>query len=140
MKLITVKASINAPLSQVWKKWTNVHHVTKWNFASPDWYCPSAKNNFVEGGEFHYTMAANDGSFCFDFWGTYQKIAIKKSLDITLGDGRKMFVYFEKLGDQTIIEEQFEPENENSEELQQAGWQAILDNFKEYVESSLTPS
>ena len=51
-----------------------------------------------------------------------------------------MFVSFEKSGDQTIIEEQFEPENENSEELQQAGWQAILDNFKEYVASSLTPS
>ena len=87
MKLITVKASINAPLSQVWKKWTNVHHVTKWNFASPDWYCPSAKNNFVEGGEFHYTMAANDGSFCFDFWGTYQKIAIKKALFKMKADG-----------------------------------------------------
>ena len=140
MKLITVKATINAPLSQVWEKWTNAHHVTKWNFASPDWHCPSAENNLVEGGEFHYLMAAKDGSFQFDFWGTYQKITIEKSLDITIGDGRKMFVSFEKSGDQTILEERFEPENENSEELQQAGWQAILDNFKQYAESSLTPS
>lgn len=140
MKLITVKATVNAPLSQVWEKWTNAHHVTKWNFASPDWHCPSAENNLVEGGEFHYLMAAKDGSFQFDFWGTYQKITIEKSLDITIGDGRKMFVSFEKSGDQTILEERFEPENENSEELQQAGWQAILDNFKQYAESSLTPS
>jgi uncharacterized protein YndB with AHSA1/START domain len=140
MKLITVKATINAPLSQVWEKWTNAHHVTKWNFASPDWHCPSAENNLVEGGEFHYLMAAKDGSFQFDFWGTYQKITIEKSLDITIGDGRKMFVSFEKSGNQTIIEERFEPEHENSEELQQAGWQAILDNFKQYAESSLTPS
>jgi uncharacterized protein YndB with AHSA1/START domain len=140
MKLITVKATINAPLSQVWEKWTNAHHVTKWNFASPDWHCPSAENNLVEGGEFHYLMAAKDGSFQFDFWGTYQKITIEKSLDITIGDGRKMFVSFEKSGNQTIIEEKFEPEHENSEELQQAGWQAILDNFKQYAESSLTPS
>ena len=61
-------------------------------------------------------------------------------MDITIGDGRKMFVSFEKSGNQTIIEERFEPEHENSEELQQAGWQAILDNFKQYAESSLTPS
>ena len=140
MKLITVKATVNAPLSQVWEKWTNAHHVSKWNFASPDWHCPSAENNLVEGGEFHYLMAAKDGSFQFDFWGTYQKITIEKSLDITIGDGRKMFVSFEKSGDQTILEERFEPENENSEELQQAGWQAILDNFKQYAESSLTTS
>ena len=140
MKLITVKATINAPLSQVWEKWTNAHHVTKWNFASPVWHCPSAENYFVEGGEFHHLMAAKDGSFQFDLWGTYQKIETQKSIEILLGDGRKMFVSFEKSGDQTILEERFEPENENSEELQQAGWQAILDNFKEYVASSLTPS
>jgi uncharacterized protein YndB with AHSA1/START domain len=140
MKLITVKASINAPLSQVWEKWTSAHHVTKWNFASPDWYCPSAENKVVEGGEFHHLMAAKDGSFQFDFWGTYQKIEPQKSIEILLGDSRKMFVSFEKSRDQTIIEERFEPENENSEALQQAGWQAILDNFKQYAESSLTPS
>jgi len=52
----------------------------------------------------------------------------------------KKFVSFEKSGDQTIIEERFEPGNENSEALQHAGWQAILDNFKQYAESSLTPS
>jgi uncharacterized protein YndB with AHSA1/START domain len=122
MKLITVKAKINAPLSQVWEYWTIANHVTHWNFASPDWHCPTAESNFVEGGEFHHLMAAKDGSFQFDFWGTYQKIEPQKS------------------GDQIIIEERFEPENENSEELQQMGWQSILDNFKEYVASSITPS
>jgi len=65
MKLITVKASITTPLSQVWEKWTSAHHVTKWNFASPDWHCPSAENKVVEGGEFHHLMAAKDGSFQF---------------------------------------------------------------------------
>jgi uncharacterized protein YndB with AHSA1/START domain len=122
MKLITVKAKINAPLSQVWEYWTIANHVTHWNFASPDWHCPTAESNFVEGGEFHHLMAAKDGSFQFDFWGTYQKIEPQKS------------------GDQIIIEERFEPENENSEELQQMGWQSILDNFKEYVASYITPS
>ena len=134
MKLITVKATINAPLSQVWEKWTNAHHVTKWNFASPDWHCPSAENNFVEGGEFHHLMAAKDGSFQFDFWGTYQKIEINKNIEIILGDGRTMKVTFETSNNATIVTEQFEPEQENSTEVQQAGWQMILDNFKTYVE------
>ena len=135
MKLITVKATINAPLSQVWEKWTIAHHVTKWNFASPDWHCPSAENNLVEGGEFHHLMAAKDGSFQFDFWGTYQKIETQKSIEIVLGDQRKMIVLFEKNAEGTKLTEQFEPEQENAEELQQAGWQAILDQFKQYVTS-----
>lgn len=122
MKLITVKAKINAPFSQVWEYWTNAHHVTKWNFASPDWHCPSAENNFVAGGEFHHLMAAKDGSFQFDFWGTYSKIAIGKSRD------------------QTNIGKLCKSEQQNTEQLQPKGWQAILDNFKEYVASSLTPS
>jgi uncharacterized protein YndB with AHSA1/START domain len=140
MKLITVSATIDKPVDMVWEYWTNAHHVTRWNFASPDWHCPSAETNFVEGGEFHYLMAAKDGSFEFDFWGTFQKIEPQKSIEIVLGDQRKMIVLFEKNAEGTKLTEQFEPEQENAEELQQAGWQAILDNFKEYVASSLTTS
>ena len=36
----------------------------------------------------------------------------------------------------TKVVETFEAENENSVELQQGGWQAILDNFKKYVEAN----
>jgi uncharacterized protein YndB with AHSA1/START domain len=77
MKLITVKAKINAPLSQVWEYWTIANHVTHWNFASPDWHCPSAESNFIEGGEFHYLMAAKDGSFQFDFGVLIRKLNLK---------------------------------------------------------------
>jgi hypothetical protein len=35
----------------------------------------------------------------------------------------------------TEVVETFEAESENSVELQQGGWQAILDNFKKYVET-----
>jgi hypothetical protein len=34
------------------------------------------------------------------------------------------------------ITQTFDPENENSEEKQRSGWQAILDNFKKYVEGN----
>jgi uncharacterized protein YndB with AHSA1/START domain len=132
--MIEVQAQIQAPIETVWDCFTNPIHIIRWNFASPDWQCPKATNDLIEGGEFHYTMAAKDGSFEFDFWGTFQQIEDFKKLEIVLGDDRKMFVIFESKGDETFLTELFEPESENSHELQKAGWQAILFSFKNYVE------
>ncbi len=134
MNQITVSANIKAPLTMVWKCWTEPNHVQNWNFASSDWHCPTTENDLKIGGEFHYMMAAKDGSFSFDFWGTFMNIQEEKSLEIILGDGRKMSVLFEGIGEETIITEIFEPEEINSIELQKEGWQAILDNFKKYTE------
>jgi len=134
MNLIKVQTTINAPISKIWEYWTSEKHVTNWNFAVSDWHCPAATNNLVVGGEFHYNMAAKDNSFSFDFWGTYQKIDIEKNIEIHLGDGRLMKVFFETSGNDTIVTEEFEPEQQNTVEMQQAGWQMILDNFKKYVE------
>jgi uncharacterized protein YndB with AHSA1/START domain len=134
MNKIIVETTIDAPLEKVWQCWTQPEHITKWNFASDDWHCPSAENNLVVGGEFHYAMAAKDASFSFDFWGTYNKIETEKLLEITLGDGRKMSVIFERNEAGTIVTEVFEPETTNSLELQKTGWQLILNNFKQHVE------
>ena len=136
MTFITVETTINAPLNSVWEKWTSPEHVQHWNFASPDWHCPSAKTALQVGGEFHYEMAARDGSMSFDFWGTFLQIEEQKSLDILIGDGRKMKVTFASTEMGTKVTEQFEPENENPKEMQQAGWQQILDNFTAYVEAT----
>ena len=135
MNLITVQSTISASLNRVWDCFTKPEHIVNWNFASPDWHCPTAENDFKEGGEFHYTMAAKDSSFSFDFWGTFNAIENNKYIDITLGDGRKMLVNFMEVNNATIIVESFEAENVNPVEMQQAGWQAILDNFKKYVEA-----
>lgn len=137
MKLLTVQTLINAPINKVWQFWTEAKHVQAWNFASPDWHCPAATLNLEVGGEFHFTMAAKDGSASFDFWGTYQKIEKEKFLDILLGDDRKMSISFVELGNGTQVREEFEPENENPIELQQEGWQMILNNFKNYCEKQL---
>jgi len=136
MNQIEVKSTINAPLSQVWEFWTLPNHIVNWNFASNDWHCPKAENNLEIGGEFHYLMEAKDGSFNFDFWGTYVNIEVEKQIEISLGDGRKMSVLFEFSDDKTIITEKFDPESVNPVELQKAGWQMILDNFKLYIEKS----
>lgn len=134
MEQIEVKTIINAPISKVWECWTSPKHVVNWNFASNDWHCPKAENNLIIGGEFHYFMEAKDGSFGFDFWGTYVIIEDGKYIEILLGDGRKMTVVFEVSENETILIEKFDPETENSIELQKTGWQMILDNFKLYVE------
>lgn len=138
MSLITVQAAIAAPVATVWECWTKPEHVTKWNFASPDWHCPKSTSSLEINGEFHHIMAAKDGSFEFDFWGRFTQIEIEKQLQIELGDSRKVTVLFENKSDQTtLITEHFEPENQNPLDLQEAGWQAILNNFKQYVETQL---
>jgi uncharacterized protein YndB with AHSA1/START domain len=131
---IKISAQINASLEKVWDYWTQGEHVTGWNFASDDWHCPESKIDLRPGGEFHSTMAAKDGSFSFDFWGTYLEIEPTKSIRSVMGDGRKLDVFFEPEGDHVIITEVFEAEGQNSVELQRQGWQAILDNFKKYCE------
>jgi uncharacterized protein YndB with AHSA1/START domain len=135
MHLITVTTTVNVPLSKAWDFWTKEEHICNWNFASPDWHCPKATNNLIVGGEFHYTMAAKDNTMSFDFWGTYQKIETEKYIEIALGDGRKMIVEFKETEEGIFITEQFEPEQTNPPEMQQMGWQMILDNFRKYTGS-----
>ena len=79
-------------------------------------------------------MEARDKSFGFDFWGTYDEISENKRLAITLGDGRKLEIIFTQYGTSTLLTERFETESVNPVEMQQNGWQAILNNFKKYTE------
>lgn len=131
--MITVSAELPLPLSTVWEKWTHPEHVTQWNFAHESWHCPKASSDFQVGGEFHYLMAARDGSFEFDFWGTFDAIEMEKQIAITLGDGRKMVVDFVPTENGTRVTETFEPEQVNPVEMQKQGWQAILERFKVYA-------
>ncbi len=134
--MITVTTTVNLPAQKVWSFWNEAKHITKWYNASDDWHAPFAQNDLRVGGKFKTTMAAKDGSFQFDFEGVYTHIEEYKKIDITLLDNRKMSVAFEALGTQTKITEMFEPETENPIELQQGGWQAILNNFKKYAENN----
>lgn len=131
---ITITATIKAPINQVWAMYNDPYHITKWNSASEDWHCPQAESDFREGGKFSSRMEAKDGSMGFDFWGIYQKIQVNKLLSYEIGDGRKASVFFEEIENESRVTIQFEAEGTNSLEMQQAGWQAILDNFKNYVE------
>lgn len=132
--MITVKCIVEAPIEIVWKLWTTPAHITKWKNASEDWHTPYAENDLRVGGKFKSTMASKDGTMSFDFEGTYTEVKDHSFIEYQLADGRKVDIYFISLEDGVEIIESFDPENENSEEMQREGWQAILDNFKKYAE------
>lgn len=133
---ITVGVTIQMPVEKIWKLWTDPKHIVHWNNASDDWHTPKAENDLRPGGIFLSRMEAKDGSMGFDFSGKYDKVEQYKLIEYTLDDGREVRVYFDSKINETMITEIFEAEQENAIELQQAGWQSILDNFKKYAENS----
>ena len=134
--VITVETVVDAPKEKVWEYFTKPEHITKWNYASDDWCSPRAENDLRDGGNFVYRMEAKDGSFGFDFGGTYDAVKEHDSIEYTIGDGRKVSVNFAEENNATTVTSTFEAEKTHSIEQQQQGWQAILDNFKKYVESN----
>lgn len=133
--MITIQTRVNVPASLAWTCWTIPAHITGWNFADPSWHCPAATNDLQPGGNFSFTMAARDGSESFDFKGTYDLVEPGQRIEYTMEDGRKAIITFEIDGDAVVITESFDPENMNAPELQQQGWQQILDNFARYATS-----
>ena len=134
---ITVSTTVKKSTSQVWEYFTNPIHIVNWNHASSDWHCPMATNDLRVNGRFSSIMSAKDSSSSFDFNGVYTKIEIKKQIEYVLEGGREVQVMFESLDQNTTkVTENFEAENANTPEKQREGWQAILDNFKTYIEAN----
>jgi len=131
---IAVQATVAAEKKKVWDYYTNPKHITKWNFADPSWHCPTASNDLQIGGRYVARMEAKDGSFGFDFEAVYTEILLGEKFTYEFG-GRFSTVEFKDTNGQTDITVTFDPETENSIELQRNGWQSILDNFKKYTEA-----
>lgn len=135
---VTVQVHVAAPIEKVWEYWTSPEHITQWNFASDDWQCPRAVNDLRVEGAFSYRMEAKDGSSGFDFSGTYSEIVPHERIFYVMAgeDARKVDVTFTDVGDGILVTEAFEAETENPIDMQHAGWQSILDNFKKHVENA----
>jgi len=131
---VTVEAVIQAPVEKVWRYWSEPEHITKWNHASETWHSPRSENDLRVGGKFLTRMEAKDGSVGFDFGGVYDVVKQYEQISYTLGDGRKVDITFVNQDHETKVVEIFDAESTHSIEMQQAGWQAILDNFKRYTE------
>jgi len=134
-KSITAEAIINAPVKKVWEFWTDPKHIIHWNQASHDWHTPKAENDLRVGGKFLSRMEARDGNSGFDFCGIYDEIKTYNLISYTIDDGRKVKITFNGNKNETKVVETFQAESTNSMEMQREGWQAILDNFKHYVET-----
>lgn len=131
---IKVSVLVHAPVEKVWQTMTEPTQITKWCFASPDWHAPKAENDLRVDGRFTTRMEAKDGSFGFDFGGKYTCVEIHQKYTYVMEDGREVEVIFNVQGDQTEVVELFDPETINPIEMQQQGWQMILENFKLFLE------
>jgi uncharacterized protein YndB with AHSA1/START domain len=131
---ITIEATIAANKQKVWNYYTQPEHITKWNFADPSWHCPTATNDLKVGGRYVARMEAKDGSFGFDFDAVYKEVNQGENFTYEFG-GRLATANFKETNGQTVVTITFDPETENPIELQKNGWQAILNNFKNYTET-----
>lgn len=132
MKL-TVETRVAAPIELVWRAYTTPADIVQWNAASDDWHTTSASVDLREGGQFSSRMEAKNGSMGFDFAGTYAKIVEHKLIAYTFGD-RTAEVEFAPGPDGVVtVQVRFDSEETHSIAQQQAGWQAILDNFARHV-------
>ena len=133
---IKVEALVKAPVADVWKAWNRPEDIMNWNTADPGWHCPSSENDLREGGSFKNRMEARDGSFGFDFEGSYDRVEPHKEISYTMSDGRRATTLFSEKDGGTSVSTSFDAESQNDPEFQKQGWQAILDNFKKYVEAN----
>ena len=132
---IIVLTTVDVAAEKAWDYYTNPLHIVNWKFASDDWICPAAANEMHVGGRHFARMEAKDGSFGFDFEAVYDEIEMGKNFKYTMTDGRNLCAQFEDLKGNTKITLRFDPDQEFSPEMQREGWQAILNNFKKYVEN-----
>lgn len=131
---ISVETTVTAPIHAVWQAYTTPEDIISWNAASDDWHTTKASVDLREGGSFSSRMEAKDGSFGFDFAGTYTRVVELQLLEYSFGD-RKAKVQFIATPPHVTVKVEFDGEDSHSIEQQQSGWQAILNNFKRHVES-----
>ncbi len=131
---VTVETTIQAPIAAVWRAYTTPEDIKQWNAASDDWHTTKASVDLREGGAFSSRMEAKDGSFGFDFAGTYTKVVPNALIEYAFGD-RVGVVEFVPGPEGVAVRVSFDPENEFPVEQQRQGWQSILNNFARHVKS-----
>jgi uncharacterized protein YndB with AHSA1/START domain len=133
---ITIEQHVNVPPTEAWEAFTSPSAITQWNQASPDWHCPWVQVDLRKGGRYVARMEARDGSFGFDYSGTYEEVEAPRGSVMRLDDGRLVRTTFEADGDGTRVTIVFDTESTNPADVQRAGWQAILDSYATFVEQT----
>lgn len=130
---ITVETNVRAPIERVWQAYTTPDDIVQWNAASDDWHTTRSSVDLRVGGVFSSRMEAKDGSFGFDFAGTYTSIVPHRLIEYSFGD-RTAKIDFAETSEGVGVRVSFDAESTHSIEQQQEGWQAILNNFARHVE------
>ena len=133
---ITVQTTVKAPIAEVWRAYTTPDDIKQWNTASPDWHTVKSTVDLRVGGVFSSRMEAKDGSFGFDFAGTYTKLVPNELIEYAFGD-RVGVVEFQQGEGGVTVRVTFDAETTHPEEQQRQGWQAILDSFAKHVEAGM---
>ncbi|RUO31092.1 SRPBCC domain-containing protein [Aliidiomarina soli] len=133
---IAIETHVKASLAETWKAWNDPEAIKQWNTAQADWHTTHSEVDLRAGGRFVSRMAAKDGSVAFDFEGQYTNVVPQQLIEFEMADGRKVKVEFSEISGCVLVQEVFDAETEHSVEQQREGWQAILNNFASYVESS----
>jgi uncharacterized protein YndB with AHSA1/START domain len=131
---ITVETLVKAPIANVWGAYTTPEDIKQWNTASDDWHTTQASVDLRVGGAFSSRMEAKDGSFGFDFAGSYTRIVPNALIEYAFGD-RVGLVEFAPGEAGVTVRVTFDAEATHSVEQQRQGWQAILNNFAKHVEA-----
>ena len=135
---ITVETFVDAPVAEAWRAYTTPADIVQWNAASDDWHTTQATVDLREGGTFSSRMEAKDGSFGFDFAGTYTKIETNALIAYSFGE-RSCVVEFLPGANGVTVRVTFDAETDHPMEQQREGWQAILNNFARHVRGHAPP-
>lgn len=130
---ITISAHVPVAPAAAWAAFNAPEAIAHWNQASPDWHCPWAKVDLRVGGRHVARMEAKDGSFGFDYEGTYEEVDAPHAVTLRLDDGRRARTTFVAEGSGTRVTTVFDPEASNAIDIQRSGWQSILDSYAAYV-------
>ncbi len=130
---ITIETIVKAPIEKVWQAYTTPEDIIQWNAASDDWHTTSSSVELRVGGTFSSRMEAKDGSFGFDFAGTYTQIIQNELIEYAFFD-RSASVQFIQTEVGVKVRITFVAETEHSVEEQEQGWQSILNKFAKHVE------
>jgi uncharacterized protein YndB with AHSA1/START domain len=131
---IIVETTVKAPLAAVWAAWNSPEDILEWNAPSDDWHTTRAEVDLREGGRYSSHMAARNGSYGFDFEGTYRRIIPQQRIEAEYA-GRSLTVEFIESFEGVTVRETIETADTFPVEQQRTGSQAILNSFKRYVEA-----
>ena len=129
---IVVETTVSAPMDAVWRAYTTPGDIKKWNAASDDWHTTAAEVDLRVGGKFSSRMEAKDGSFGFDFAGTYTRIVTNELIEYSFGDRNAKVEFIQDPAD-VKVRVSFDAEASHSIDQPRDGWQAILNRFSQYV-------